>query len=181
MDEKSLERVHEDLAIMRRTLGLELPFEWEHVWACLALCAVGAVVAAITVGTNISVPPVVRGSAAQWGYIGLVILPVFLVMAVMAMVARRRREVAPLFWSECRGSWATAALAVPLYVGFVAWVSWSGLSASTLTASTLFLVGFAALLTGIADRSRRYTLGYAFATLAAVQLLRLRVTRPLDC
>ena len=129
--------------------------------------AVGVAVAAITAGTDISLKPVVRGSAVHWAYIGLLIVPVFLVLGVMAVVARRRREVAPLFWRECRQSWAIAGIAAPLYIGFTIWAVRSGLSASTLTCGTLFLVGFVSLLGGIADRTRRFTLGYAITTMVA--------------
>ena len=72
-----------------------------------------------------------------------------------------------LFWRECRQSWAIAVVAATLCIGFTIWAVKSRLSASTLTAGTLFLIGFVSLLTGIADPSRRYTLGYAISTMAA--------------
>lgn len=167
MSEKSLEQVREDLAVMRQALGLGLPFEREHVWTCLALSAVGMAVAAITGGTNIAATPVVRGSAAHWAYIGLLVVPVCLVLGVMTVVARCRREDAPSFWCEIRQSWAVAAIAVPLFIGFTIWTMMSGLSAGTLTAATLFLAGMYLLMTAVAGRSKRYMLGWAVSTILA--------------
>jgi len=167
MTDKSVERVREDLEVMRQALGLRHPYEREHVWSCLALAAVGVVVAAITMGTNVAATPVIQGSIAHWSYIGLLVVPAFLCMGVMAEIARRRREVAPLFWREWRQSSTLAAIAAPVYIGFTIWALKTGLSASTLTAGTLFVMGFVSLLNGIADRTRRCTLGYAISTMAA--------------
>ncbi len=149
---------------MKQAMGFRLPFDWEHVWACLAISAVGVVVAVITAGTNISATPVVRGSAAHWAYISLVAIPAFLVLGVMTMISRHRREVAPFFWRESRQSWFIGAVAVPLYLGFAVWLVRNGLSAGALTACTLFLSGLFPLMTAIADRSRRYFLGWGVST-----------------
>ncbi len=69
MSEANLDRVREDLAVMRQAMGRGLPFEREHVWACLALVVVGVVIVAITIGTGISVKPAVPGSAAHLAWI----------------------------------------------------------------------------------------------------------------
>ncbi len=167
MSEAKLERVREDLEVMRQAMGLRLPFEWEHVWACIAFAIVGVVIAAITSGTGISVKPAVPGSAFHLAYIGLLVVPVCLVLGVLTWVARRRREVAPLFWREHRQWWTVAAVIVPLYVGFTVWGVRNGLSAGTLTAATFFLAGLFALAAAIPDRSKRYTLGFAVSTVLA--------------
>ena len=41
MSEANLDRVREDLAVMKQVLGLHPPFEYGHVWVCLALAVVG--------------------------------------------------------------------------------------------------------------------------------------------
>jgi hypothetical protein len=167
MSETSLEQVRGDLAVMRQALGLRLPFEWEHVWACLALSALGFAIAAITAGTNIAVTPVVRGSAAHWAYIGLLVVPVSLVLGVMSVVAWRRKGDAPFFWRENRQSWSVAAVAVPLFIGFTVWTIRSGLSAGTLTSAMLFAAGLYPLMTAVADKCSRYMLGWAVSTMLA--------------
>jgi hypothetical protein len=167
MSETNLEQVREDLAVMREALGIRLPFEWAHVWACVALSVVGMGVAVITSGTNLTVSPVVLGLSARWAYIGLLIVPVSLVLIFMTLVARSRKQDFPLFWRENRQAWAVAAVAVPLFIGFAAWIVRSGLSAGTLTASTFFVAGLYPLMSAVADRSKRYMLGWAVSTILA--------------
>jgi hypothetical protein len=167
MSEGDLDRVREDLAVMRQAIGPRPPFGREHVWVSLALAVVGIVVAALTAWTNISTPPATPASAARWAYLGLVVGPALFVLTVLAVAARRRRADAPLLWREARLSWVATAVAVPLYLGFVAWAVKNGTSAGALTAATLFLAGLFALVGAVTDRGRRYTLGWAVATLLA--------------
>lgn len=167
MGDAKLDRVREDLAVMRRAAGLGLPFEWEHVWSCVALAVVGVGIAAVSVGTGISVRPSVPGSGAHLAYVALLLVPVALAFGVMGLVARRRREVAPLFWRELRLAAKVALVAVPLVVLFVVSAIRGGLSAGTLTAATLFLAGLFGLVNGLTDTGQRYTLGFAVATMLA--------------
>ncbi len=64
MNEIHLNRVREDLAAMRLTLGLQLRFERGHVWANLGLALAGAVVAALTGWTSLSSVPTARFAGA---------------------------------------------------------------------------------------------------------------------
>lgn len=167
MTDAHVDRVREDLAAMRLTLGFRLPFEREHVWANLALALAGAVVAALTGWTSLSSAPTTRGSLGHWMYIGLVIIPPLLVLGMMAAVAHRRRDSAPLLWRESRRAWPVAAVAALLYLGFTAWAVNRGVAAGTITTSTLFLAGLFPLVAAIADRGLRHTLGWAVATMVA--------------
>lgn len=88
MADPYVDRIREDLAAMRRSLGFRQPFAWEHVWANLALALAGAVVAVLTALTGISSAPLTRGSAGHWAYIGVVIIPPLLVLAILAAVAQ---------------------------------------------------------------------------------------------
>jgi hypothetical protein len=167
MSESNLDRVREDLAAMRQALGLRPPFEREYVWLSLSLGLVGIAIAALTAWTDISARPATPGSTAHWAYIALIVTPVFLVLAVMSVIARRRKGEAPLAWRDLRVSWVVAAIALPLYLGFISWAGRTGLSAAALTAATLFLAGLFSLMAAIPDRSRWYTLGWAVSTLLA--------------
>jgi hypothetical protein len=167
MSQGNLERVREDLAVIRQALGLRLPFEREHVWLNLALAAVGAVVAALTAFTNVAAVPATQGTAAHWTYLALLVVPVLLAFSGMAVVAHRRKARAPLLWRESRQSAVAALVAGPLFLGFVAWAWWQGLSPGALTAATLFLAGLFALLGALLEPRCRYVLGWAVATLLA--------------
>ncbi|WP_165235191.1 hypothetical protein [Aquisphaera insulae] len=167
MSDSSLDRVREDLAVMRRAVGLGHPFEWEHVWACLALACVGGALAVITAVTGISVKPAAPGSASHLAYLGLLLVPVALALGLMATLGHRRKEAAPLFWREQRHSWVAAVVVVPLYVGFTIWGVKNGLAAGTLTAATFFLAGLFSVAAAVSERDRRYTLGFGLSTLLA--------------
>jgi hypothetical protein len=167
MTAADLDRVREDLAVMRQALGLRPPFEREHVWASLALAAVGLAVAALTAFTGLAALPVTQGSPAHLTYLALLVVPVLLVFAGTAVLARRRKALTPLLWRESRRSAAVAAAAAPLYLGFVAWAVWNGVSPGALTAVTLFLVGLFSLTRALSEPGRRHVLGWAAATLLA--------------
>jgi hypothetical protein len=167
MSEANLDRVREDLAVMRQAIGFRPPFERGHVWVSLALAAVGGLVAALTAFTNVAAVPVTQGSAAQLTYIALLVVPVLLVFTGMAVVARRRRTLAPFLWREARQSAVAAAVAVPLYLSFLVWAVWQGVSPGAFTAATLFLAGLFSLIGALFDPSRRYVLGWAASTMLA--------------
>jgi hypothetical protein len=167
MSQAQVDRVREDLSVMQRVLGFRHRFGREHVWANLALALAGLVVSVITQWTGISSVPTARGSGAHWGYIGLVCLPGLLVLGMLVAVARWRKAAAPFFWWESRRALIVAAVAVPLYLGFVAWAVGRGASAGAVTASTLFLAGLFPFLAAIADKSMHYTLGWAASTMIA--------------
>jgi len=167
MSEANLDRVREDLAVMKQALGLRLPVEREHVWVSLAVSGVGFVVAALTAFTSIAAMPVTKGSVAHFTYIALLVVPVLLAFAGMAVVAHRRKALVPLLWRESRQAGVVAAVSVPLYIGFLVWAVWNGVSAGALTAATLFLGGLFPLMGALSEPSRRYTLGWAISTMLA--------------
>ncbi len=167
MSEIYLDRVREDLAAMRRALGMRLPFEQGHIWANLALALAGAIVVALTRWTSLSSVPTTRGSLGHWMYMGVVTIPPLLALGVMAVIAHRRRDSAPLLWRDSRQAWPVAAVAAFLYLGFMAWAVNRGASAGTITASTLFLAGLFLLAPALVDRSLRHTIGWATATMIA--------------
>ncbi len=98
--------------------------------------------------------------------LGLVV-PALVVVAIMLVISYRRRGFAPSLWRENRQSLTVGAVLVPLYVAFVAWTAWLGVSAAAITVAMLFLFGMVMLGTAILDRSRRYWVGWAVATMLA--------------
>jgi hypothetical protein len=126
---------------------------------------VGIVVAAITAFTSIATLPVTQGSVAHLTYIASLVIPVLLVFSDMAVVAHRRKALAPLLWRDTRKSAVVAVVAAPLYIGFLVWAVWNGVSPSALTAATLFLAGLFSLMGALSEPSRRYVLGWAISTM----------------
>jgi hypothetical protein len=122
-------------------------------------------VAALTAFTSVAAVPVKQGSVAHLTYLGLLLVPVLMVFASMAVIASRRKARAPLLWRESRQSAFVAAFAAPLYLGFLIWAGWNGISAGALTAATLFLTGLFLLMGVLGDPRRRHMLGWAIATL----------------
>jgi hypothetical protein len=167
MSDSNLDRVQEDLAVMRQAMGLRPAIEWEHVWVCLALAVVGIATAALTAFTNVAALPMTHGSGAHLTYIALLVAPPLMVFGGMAVLAWRRRALAPLLWRESRQSAVIAFVATSLYLVFLAWAVWNGVSPGALTVATLFLVGLFALLGGLSEPNRRHHLGWAIATMLA--------------
>jgi hypothetical protein len=97
----------------------------------------------------------------------MLVVPVLLVFAGLAVGAHRQRDQVPLLWLESRQAAVAAAVAVPLYVGFLVWTIWNGVSPAALTTATLFLVGLFQLLNALSDRGRTYLVGWAVATMLA--------------
>ncbi len=167
MSEANLDRVREDLAVMKRATGLRPPFEREHVWINLALAAAGIVVAALTAFTSVAAVPATPGSVAHFAYLALLVVPVLLVFSGMAVMAHRRKVHAPLLWRESRHSAVVAAVAASLYIGFLAWAVWLGVSPGDLTAATLFLAGVFSLMGALSEPRRKFVLGWAISTMLA--------------
>ncbi|HVA46901.1 MAG TPA: hypothetical protein VNH11_11090 [Pirellulales bacterium] len=167
MNEANMERVREDLAVMKQAMGLHLPFQRDHVWACLALAVVGIVMAAVTAFTRIAAVPVTQGSLAHLSYIAFVVVPVLLVIIGLGVVSYRRKALAPLLWRESRTTAVVATVAVPVYLSFLAWAVSRGISPAALTAATLFLAGLFCLLRALSEPGRLYVLGWAVSTMLA--------------
>ncbi|HVU86051.1 MAG TPA: hypothetical protein VHD36_01940 [Pirellulales bacterium] len=166
MSETNIERVRDDLAAMRQALGFSPACERDVIGHNLAMAALGVFLTAVTAWTRVP-EPIERGSPAHLRYSAWVVVPALVVVAVMLLVSYRRRGLAPLLWRENRQSMIVAAALVPCYVAFVAWTAWLGIQASAITVATFFLFGLFMFGTGILDRSRRYWVGWAVATMAA--------------
>lgn len=167
MKDAHVDRVREDLELMRVVLGFRAPFEQVQLWANIALAFVGVLIAALTEWTSISSVPSVHGSGAHWAYISLIIIPPILVLGMMAIVAHYRRDAAPLAWRDARRDWVIAAIAAPAYLGFVAWAAMRGASLGTTTAATLFVTGLFALLRSVTGKGMDHTTGWAASTMIA--------------
>ena len=152
MGDNDLRRVKEDLAVVRRAAGLELPFGQEEVWANLALAA-GGVVAVGWALLPHTLP-------AQWGMIPLILLAVGY---LARMRARYRRSTGR---SPIRRRAYTASLVSMVVVGGLAivyrlWATKLGISLTVAGSAALFLLGLSMLLPVLGDRGRVPDLGLA--------------------
>jgi hypothetical protein len=167
MSDPKLDRVREDLQVMKQALGLHSPVERAHVWINLGLAAAGTFVATLTAFTNVAAVPATPGWPSHVAYLALLVVPVLLAFTGLAVAAQRRKAHAPLLWRESRQAAISAVVAVPLYLGFLAWAARHGVSPGALTAATLFLAGLFALLRALSEPACKFALGWAVATLLA--------------
>jgi hypothetical protein len=167
MSDADLNRVKEDLAIVKQAMGMHSSHQPQQLWANLSLAGLGLIIAAVTAFTGIAAQPVVQGSVAHLGYVALIVGPFLIAFLIMATFARSERSTAVLPWLEYRRSLVAAAVAVPVFIGFVIWAARHGMSVSTITAATLFLAGLFPLLSVLVDPRRLYIFGWALSTMLA--------------
>jgi hypothetical protein len=160
-------RVQEDLAIVKQAMGLHSMHDRPQIWVNVGLAALGLVIGAATAFTGVSSPPAVPGSTSHLLYIALIIFPVGLALVGLAFELRRRKRQAILSSFTYMRTLVAASLAIPVYLGFVAWGLSKGLSGGTITAATFFVVGLLVLLDSLYDARRRYFIGWAIATIVA--------------
>ncbi len=160
-------RVQEDLAIVKQAMGLHPTYDPRQLWTNVGLAALGLIIGGVTAFTEISSQPVVRGSVKHLLYIALTIFPIGLVLLGLAIELRRQKKLAVYPWLTAKQSLVAAAIAIPVYLGFVGWGLSKGLSAGTITATTFFIVGLLLLLNSLNDARRRYFLGWAVSTIIA--------------
>ncbi len=167
MSEPSVDRVRDDLAVIKQALGFQRGTERDVIGYSVAMAVLGIMLAAITAFTDISRPPAERGSPAHLMYVATLVVPGLLVIVALTALSYRRRDAAPVLWRENRQTVLLTAVMAPIYAGFVAWTAWLGVSASAVTTTTLFLFGLVMLGVAIGDRSRRYWAGWSVATMLA--------------
>ncbi|HEY1599589.1 MAG TPA: hypothetical protein VGG64_08310 [Pirellulales bacterium] len=167
MSDAKLDRVREDLAVMKQVVGLRQPCERDQLWTNLALAGLGVIIAVVTACTQGSTTPPVRGSLQHLASVAAIVVPGLIAVATLTAVSYRRREQAPVSWRENRQSGIVVAVITPLYVGFVVWAARQGVSASAISIATLFLFGLFMLVSAMTDRNRRFSLGWAVATMLA--------------
>jgi hypothetical protein len=167
VSDAQLDRVREDLALMKQAVGLRPPYERDQLWTNLAMAGLGVLIAVITVCTQPTTTPPVRGSAQHLAGVAAIVIPGLIAVAALTAVSYRRRAHAPLLWRENRQSGMVVAVVAPLYVGFVVWAARHGVSAGAISIATLFLFGLFMLVSALTDQHRRFWLGWAVATMLA--------------
>jgi hypothetical protein len=110
MSDAKLDRVREDLAVMKQVVGLRQPCERDQLWTNLALAGLGVIIAVVTACTQGSATPPVRGSLQHLASVAAIVVPGLIAVATLTAVSYRRREQAPVSWRENRQSGIVVAL-----------------------------------------------------------------------
>ncbi len=156
MSQANLNRLRDDLEIMKQAAGVDLPFGREDVRASLwcALCGV-------LVSTWALLGP--------WEYRWIVAIP--LTLAVLGGVqayrrAHRERGGEPVRWREHRLSGTAALVAVPLAIAYMQWERQVGVPRQFVGVASVFFVGVGLLIFAVLDRRRRPYAGGAIPLMA---------------
>jgi hypothetical protein len=152
-----LNRVREDLAVIRQAAGTELPFNRQDVWIMAPVaCAAGGAIACV-------------GWWLPWEYRWVALFPVAVLIGVwftLAQSSHRRRAAEPARWRETRFGLWTVFVLVPVFLGFMFWEKAMGMSWIAVSATAVFFVGFGAAWIAVLDRMRRYYFGTALPLMA---------------
>ncbi len=165
MSNTSVDRVREDLAVIRQALGKQLPYGWKQVRDSLILALVGTVIAAITGLTGIAALPAEPGSPRNLLYGALVAAPILLLFFAGGSVAYRRKAVHPLEWREMRKGLAAFAVTLALFFGFLHWATSHGQPAAAFINAGVVFSGLFWLVGSFCDPRYRHFWGWGVSTL----------------
>lgn len=156
MSEPEINRLREDLELIRQAAGLDLPFNRRDVWILTpVVCTAGALIAYV----GWSVP-------SEYGWVAA--FPAAIVIGVWLCLARsahRGRAAEPVRWREMRYGLLSLFLFVPMFVGFMFWEALLEMPPAAIATSALFFLGLALAWFGVIDRTRRYYIGSALPSI----------------
>jgi hypothetical protein len=165
MSELGIDRVREDLAVMRQALGKQPPYGWKQVRDSLILAVAGTSIALIAGLSGIAALPAEPGSPRNLLYGALIMAPVLLLFFAGGARAYRRKAVQPLEWRDMRRALVTFVLVLPLFFGFLHWSARNGQSVSTFINAGVIFSGMFWLLGAFCDERYRHFWGWGIATL----------------
>ena len=150
MDVHEIDRVKEDIEVIKEAAGLELPFGWEDVWLNVYL---------IPVGVWLAIWSVLPFELSRlWR-----ILPVAVVAPVFVFLRIRYRQSTGR--SPVRRRQYSAVLAVPVLglmaFGYLVWVVRSGHDFGFAVGGMWFFAGLVLTIFAFIERGRLYYLGWA--------------------
>lgn len=156
MSDAELQRVQADLETLRQAAGVELPFQRQDIWwPNLVYGLAGLVIAAI-------------GWWVPVEYRWVALLPAAVVLGVWAYLARsahRQRATTPARWREYRYGLWWLVLFAPIFIGYLLWQAWLGMSMMAVTATAVFFLGLGMAWIALVDRTRRHYFGSAISFL----------------
>jgi hypothetical protein len=157
VNETDLNRVREDLAVIRQAAGTELPFNQQDVWIMTSVACVAG-------GTIVCI-----GWWVPWEYRWVALFPVTLLMGVWFSLARssyRGRAAEPARWRETRFGMTTLYVLMPGVIGFMLLEKAVGMSWAAVSATAMFFLGFGTAQIAVLDRTRRHYFASALSFMA---------------
>jgi len=165
MSNLSVDRVREDLAVMRQALAKQLPYGPKQVRDSLILALAGAAIAATTGLTSIAALPAASGSPRNLLYVALIAAPGLLLVFAAGATAYRQKSAHPLDWREARKGLLLLLLAFPLIFGFLHWFARNGQPAATFVSAGVVFSGLFWLLGSFYDERYHHFWGWGISTL----------------
>ncbi len=165
MSNANVDRVREDLAVMRQALGKQLPYGPKQVRDSLILAIAGAAIAAITALSGIAALPAVPGSPRNLLYGAVIVAPVMLLFFAGAAAAYRRKATQPLQWRDMRRALVTTVLFIPAFFVILHWSAKNGQSVGTFINAGVIFSGLLWLFGAFCDERYRHYWGWGVSTL----------------
>jgi hypothetical protein len=170
MSSESLQRIQDDLEMVKSALGSELPYDRSHVVLYFLGAGLGVPLGGLTL---LSLESYIR--PVLFVYIAVMLAA----WAVQVRHLRKRRVEAPARWRWGRKEAIASVVAIALVVGYVGWIGtlgcWQGRwglhDAFALASSLFFCLGTAAAIWVVVDNQRWHLLGAAAALVGAAMLL----------
>ncbi len=170
MSGEPLQRVRDDLAMVKSALGTELPYDRSHVLLYFLGAGLGGLLGGLTLlGLEAHIRPVLLA------YIGVMLVA----WAVQIRHLRVRQVEAPSRWRWGRKEAFASVVGMALVVGYVAWVGtwgrrqghWGLPEAFSLASALFFALGSCACVWVVMDNRRWHMLGGAVALIGGGLLL----------
>jgi len=165
MSNSGVDRVREDLAVIRQALGKQRSYGPKQVRDSLILALAGAVIAAITGLTGIATLPAEPGSPRNLLYGALIVAPVLLLFFAGGATAYRRKAVHPLEWRDMRKGLVAFVLGLPLFFVFLHWSTRNGQPVATFINAGVVFSGLIWLYGAFYDERYRHYWGWGISTL----------------
>ena len=151
MSKQELERVKEDIEIIKEAAGLELPFGWEDVWLSIYL---------IPVGVWLAIWKFLPFQLSRlWRVIPVTVI--FIVYVLLRIKYRRSTGRSPVR----RRGYSVGLFLTPVLGlcagGYIVWVIRSGRDFVSAVGGMCFFMGLMLLIFAFAERGRLFYLGWA--------------------
>jgi MFS family permease len=152
VNEHEINRIREDLEVIRQAAGVDLPFSRLDIWVLTPItCVAGAVMSCV-------------GWWAPTDYRWINLFPAAVVVAAwlfLARLAHRRRATQPVGWREARYGLLAMLIFMPVFIGFIVWEATLGRSRVAVGSSAMFFLGLIIAWFAVVDRTRRFYAGTA--------------------
>lgn len=158
MNESQVDRMKQDLNAIQQALALEPVVDRLDIWILLVYTALGVVVSALAAHGIL---------LTQNRVLQLCFALIMGTLTIWYTIRRYRQKcVKPGIWREARFGMVAFVVFVPAALLFKFWAKHQGLPETAIGSAVIFSFGLAYLALAIANRSRRYIVGFALPLIA---------------